>query len=60
MRLNKQMLEEFRYSQFEKGAEGLEPKTTIPLSEEDNESLVKILEQIDEHGDVESVSTNAT
>ncbi|OGJ56579.1 hypothetical protein A2635_00490 [Candidatus Peribacteria bacterium RIFCSPHIGHO2_01_FULL_51_9] len=45
---------------FEKTAEGsFEPKTTVPLSEEDNEALMKILEAIDEHDDVESVSTNA-
>src|SRR3989338_7420542 len=45
---------------FEKNAEGcFEPKTTVPLSEEDNEALMKILEAIDEHDDVENVFTNA-
>jgi YebC/PmpR family DNA-binding regulatory protein len=45
---------------FEKSAEGgYEPKTTVPLSEEDNEKLMRILEEIDAHDDVEDVSTNA-
>lgn len=44
---------------FEKTAEGYEPKTTVPLSEEDNERLLKILEEIDAHDDVEDVYTNA-
>lgn len=44
---------------FEKTAEGFEPKTTVPLSEEDNAKLAQILEAIDEHDDVEDVFTNA-
>lgn len=44
---------------FEKTADGYELKTTVPLSEEDSAKLMQILEQIDSHDDVESVSTNA-
>ena len=44
---------------FEKSAEGFEPKTTVPLSEADGETLSKILEAIDEHDDVEDIFTNA-
>ncbi|RJQ33440.1 hypothetical protein C4568_04645 [Candidatus Parcubacteria bacterium] len=44
---------------FTKTAEGYEPQTTISLSESDDEALMKILEQIDEHDDVEDVVTNA-
>lgn len=44
---------------FEKTADGYEPKSTVPLSEADNEALMKILEAIDEHDDVEEVYTNA-
>ena len=39
--------------------EGYVPKTTIPLSEEDSAALMKILEEIDTHGDVEEIYTNA-
>ncbi len=44
---------------FDKTAEGYEPKTTVELSEADNESLMKILEEIDNYDDVEDVYTNA-
>lgn len=44
---------------FEKTSEGYEPKTTVPLSESDNETLMGILEQIDAHDDVQEVYTNA-
>jgi transcriptional/translational regulatory protein YebC/TACO1 len=44
---------------FTHTSEGYEPQTTVPLSVEDNEKLVKILEQIDEHDDVENIYTNA-
>jgi YebC/PmpR family DNA-binding regulatory protein len=44
---------------FEKTAEGWEPKTTVPLSSEDNDKLMKILETIDANDDVEGVYTNA-
>lgn len=36
-----------------------EPQTTVPLSETDSESLMRILEEIDTHDDVEDVYTNA-
>lgn len=39
--------------------EGYVPKTTIPLSEEDSAELMKILEEIDAHDDVEEIYTNA-
>src|SRR3989344_6252271 len=44
---------------FEKTAEGYEPKSTVPLSDADNEHLMKILEEIDAYDDVEDVYTNA-
>jgi len=44
---------------FEKTGEGWNPKTMVPLSESDNETLMKILEKIDAHDDVENVYTNA-
>ncbi|MBI2610631.1 YebC/PmpR family DNA-binding transcriptional regulator [Candidatus Kaiserbacteria bacterium] len=44
---------------FEKTTEGYEPKTNVPLSDADNEQLIKILEEIDAHDDVENVYTNA-
>lgn len=44
---------------FEKGLDGYRPKTTVPLSEADNEKLHKILGEIDDHDDVEDVYTNA-
>ena len=44
---------------FEKTAEGYTPKTTVPLSETDDAQLMKIMEQIDAHDDVEEVYTNA-
>lgn len=44
---------------FEKTGEGWEAKTMVPLSEEDNEKLMKLLETIDAHDDVEAVFTNA-
>src|SRR3989344_4660270 len=44
---------------FEKTAEGYTPKTTVPLSEEDDAKLMQILEIIDAHDDVENVYTNA-
>lgn len=45
---------------FQKDAEGnFTPTTTVPLSEADNEALMKILEEIDAHDDVEDVYTNA-
>ena len=44
---------------FEKTHEGYVPTTTVPLSEDDHAALMKILEEIDEHDDVEEVYTNA-
>ena len=44
---------------FEKSAEGYAPKTTVFLSDADNEILLKILQEIDAHDDVEDVYTNA-
>ncbi len=45
---------------FEKSVEeGYVPKATVELSAEDSEKLMKILEEIDAHGDVEEVYTNA-
>jgi len=44
---------------FEKSAEGYTPKSTVPLSDADNEILMKILQEIDAHDDVEHVYTNA-
>lgn len=44
---------------FEKTAENFEPKSTVPLSEDDNAKLMQLLEIIDEHDDVENVFTNA-
>ena len=44
---------------FEKKAEGYTPKTTVPLSAEDDEKLMQILEKIDAYDDVQGVYTNA-
>lgn len=44
---------------FEKTHDGYEPRTTVPLSEEDNAKLMRILQEIDAHDDVENVYTNA-
>lgn len=44
---------------FEKSSEGWVAKTTVPLSAEDNDNLMHILEKIDAHDDVEAVFTNA-
>ena len=44
---------------FEKTGGGYEPKTTVPLSEGNNEALMKILGAIDNHDDIEDVFTNA-
>ncbi len=44
---------------FVKTGEGYEAQTTVPLSEEDGEKLMKILETIDDNDDVENVFTNA-
>lgn len=45
---------------FQKDAEGgFTPTTTVPLNEADNTALMKVLEEIDAHDDVEDVYTNA-
>jgi len=44
---------------FEKTAEGYTPKTTVPLSAEDDEKLMQILEKIDAYDDLQGVYTNA-
>lgn len=44
---------------FEKTNDGWTPKTTTPLSEEDDAKLMTIMEHIDAHDDVEEVYTNA-
>lgn len=44
---------------FEKTVEGFQPRATVPLSDSDSERLMKILEQLDAHDDVEEVYTNA-
>ncbi len=44
---------------FEKSLEGYTPKSTVPLSETDNEALMKVLEELDAHDDVQEVYTNA-
>ena len=44
---------------FEKTHEGYMAKTTVPLSEDDHASLMRILEELDSHEDVEEVYTNA-
>ncbi|MEK7133775.1 MAG: YebC/PmpR family DNA-binding transcriptional regulator [Patescibacteria group bacterium] len=44
---------------FERTGVAYMPKTTVALSESDNEKLMGILEKIDSHDDVEEVFTNA-
>ena len=44
---------------FEKTREGYQPKTTAHLSADDHAALMKILEELDAHDDVEEVYTNA-
>ncbi len=45
---------------FHKNADGaLEPQSTIPLSESDGASLSSLLDELDDHEDVQDVYTNA-
>ena len=44
---------------FEKTAEGWEPKTTVKLSEDDEKKLETIIELLDENDDVQEVYTSA-
>lgn len=45
---------------FTKTADGWEPHTTIPLSDEDGEKLERIVEAVEESDDVQGVYTNAS
>lgn len=45
---------------FAKTAEGYEPQTMVPLSDEDGEALSSLLEELDDNDDVQEVYTNAT
>lgn len=44
---------------FTKTTEGYEPQTPAPLSDEDGEALSSLLEELDNHDDVQEVYTNA-
>jgi len=44
---------------FAKTSEGYIPQSTVSLSVADNETLMKIMEELDSHDDVEDVYTNA-
>ncbi len=44
---------------FTKGAEGLEPATTVELSDEDGQKLADLVDVLEENDDVNAVSTNA-
>lgn len=44
---------------FTKTAEGFEPQTMVPLSDEDGEALSALLEELDDNDDVQEVYTNA-
>lgn len=44
---------------FERVGHSWHPKTTVPISTGDHERLIKILETIDAHDDVQEVYTNA-
>lgn len=44
---------------FTKTIEGYEPKTMVPLSDEDGEALSLLLEELDDNDDVQEVYTNA-
>ena len=44
---------------FNKTGDEYEPNTTAPLSDEDGEALGNLLEELDEHDDVQEVYTNA-
>lgn len=44
---------------FTKTAEGYEPQTAVTLSDEDGQALAELLEELDEHADVQEVYTNA-
>lgn len=44
---------------FEKTNEGWNPKTTVPISEEDSEKLELLIEEFDNNDDIQEVFTNA-
>ena len=44
---------------FIKTNEGYEPNMTVPLSDEDGEALSSLLEELDDHDDIQEVYTNA-
>ncbi len=44
---------------FEKTHEGWIPKTTVPLSDEDGEKLIALVEALEDNDEVQSVYTNA-
>ena len=44
---------------FAKGDQGLEPTTTVDLSDEDLEKLSALVDELEDHDDVQEVYTNA-
>jgi len=44
---------------FTKTSDGYEPQTSVPLSDEDGDALSSLLDELDEHDDVQDVYTNA-
>lgn len=44
---------------FTKTAEGWEPQNTIPLSDEDGQVLMELVDALEDHDDVQDVYTNA-
>lgn len=44
---------------FEKTADGYSPQTEVTLNKEDSESLIKLMEELEDNDEVQSVYTNA-
>lgn len=44
---------------FKKTSEGLTPNVTVPVEESDGETLMKLLNDLEEHDDVQTIFTNA-
>lgn len=44
---------------FRKTTEGWEPNNVIPLSDEDGQALMDLLDELEEHDDIQDVYTNA-
>ena len=44
---------------FQKGEQGLEPQTTVELSDEDGTKLSELVDALEDHDDVSEVYTNA-